>query len=272
MRSSARELTGVEQRPAAHRRRSVDDLTRWIEDLREALTLIGERAAPRLGQTRVGLANQRLHIRGSRPQALVERGVEIASQTQVDEEPRRGQRQRHDQGEGEGQLQADRQAATHALGQLLDAAVCAQSIPGAPHGLDRAPLRTAGRSSRAGCARRRRRRSIGSRSRSPRRVRALEATSTSPGRRMNVSSNANSFAERVMSVSPRHTLRAAGSRWRSPTVSTVGRSTGPRRTSARRRASSYVNDCRPAPADRRRLALERVEPTIGPLGELDIQR
>ena len=50
---------------------------------------------------------------------------------------------------------------------------------------------------------------------------------------MNVSSSANSFAESSTSASPRQTRRVAGSRRRSPTSSTAGRSTG---AAARQRA------------------------------------
>ena len=58
--------------------------------------------------------------------------------------------------------------------------------------------RTAGRSSRAGSGRRRRRCSSGSRSRCPRRRRAAaRARAPRPGRRMNASSSANSLAESV---------------------------------------------------------------------------
>jgi hypothetical protein len=62
------------------------------------------------------------------------------------------------------------------------------------------------------------------------------------GRRMKVSSSENSFADRPMSVSPRQARLEEGSRRESPSRNTVGRSTGPRRASARRRAASSANE------------------------------
>ena len=59
---------------------------------------------------------------------------------------------------------------------------------------------------------------------------------------MKVSSSENSFAERLMSVPSRLTRLDEGSRVRSPTWSTAGRSTGPRRAKARSRASSSENE------------------------------
>ena len=70
----------------------------------------------------------------------------------------------------------------------------------------------------------------------------LLRVSTCPGRRMNVSSSASSFAESATSTSPRRTSRAASRAARSPTCSTGDLATGERRVTARIRASSSSSE------------------------------
>ena len=120
--------------------------------------------------------------------------VERRAEPDVEERADRGEHDRHREREREREPQPDRQP-RHG--------VPPSAAAGSPR---RAPSRascgrTAGRSSRAGSGRRRRRRSSGSRTRSPTRARAAgSGRAPRPGRRMNVSSSANSFADSAISA------------------------------------------------------------------------
>ena len=60
-----RELLALEQRTPAHGRCGVDYVSGRLDDLREALPLLGEGAAPRFLQPAVGLLDERGHVAGA---------------------------------------------------------------------------------------------------------------------------------------------------------------------------------------------------------------
>jgi hypothetical protein len=98
-----------EQRITRHSRGRVDDGSSGPDDLREAI--VGPAQAPRLAQALVGLLDERGHGRGARPQAAVDRVVEVRLKPQVEKESGCRQQERHRDRERGGQPDPNRQAA-----------------------------------------------------------------------------------------------------------------------------------------------------------------